>query len=214
MADAAVDPELADRAEDQVLRRQPGVKLALELDEHRLRSPLRQRLGREHVLDLRRADADGECPESAVRRGMRVAADDREARLREAELRADDVHDSLAAGAGRVQLDPELGAVRAQGLELRPGELVLDRPLGRGHVVIHRRHGALGSAHAATGQPQPLEGLRRGDLVDEMEVDVEQRRLPGRLDDHVIVPDLLEEGARAPLAGVGSRPAEPASAAA
>src|SRR5436309_738466 len=104
VADAAVDPELADRAEDQVLRRQPGVKLALELDEHRLRSPLRQRLGREHVLDLRRADAEGECPESAVRRGVRVAADDRETRLREAELRADDVYDSLAAGAGRVQL--------------------------------------------------------------------------------------------------------------
>ncbi len=65
-----------------------------------------------------------ERAERAVRRRVAVAADDRHARLRDAELRADHVDDALAAAARRVQRDAELLAVAAQRLELLLGELV------------------------------------------------------------------------------------------
>ena len=40
--------------------------------------------------------------------------------------------------------------------------------------MILRGDGEVGAAHLAPGQAQPLEGLGAGDLVDEVEVDVEQ----------------------------------------
>ena len=67
-------------AEDHVLRRHAAGQVALERDAHRLRPLLRQRLRREHVLDLGRADAERERAERAVRRRVAVAADDRHAR--------------------------------------------------------------------------------------------------------------------------------------
>ena len=66
-------------------------------------------------------------------------------------------------------------------------------PGQRRDVVVHRRDREVGPAHAATGEPQALERLRRGDLVDEVQVDVEQRRLTRLVADDVLVPDLLEQ---------------------
>ena len=57
-----------------------------------------------------------------------------------------------------------------------------------GHVVVGRRERAVGTANRAAGQPQPVERLRAGDLVHEVQVDVEQAR-----GDLVGVPDLVEE---------------------
>ena len=74
---------------------------------------------------------NGERAERAVRRGVAVAADDRHAGLRHAELRADHVHDPLTPAAGREERHAELLAVRAQRLELSARERVGDRP-GRG----------------------------------------------------------------------------------
>src|SRR6185312_15870486 len=99
VADGAVDALLADRAEDQVLRRDAEAGVALVADPHRLRTRLDERLRGEDVLDLARADAEGERPERAVRGGVAVAADDRHARLRDAELRPDHVDDALAVRA-------------------------------------------------------------------------------------------------------------------
>jgi len=110
---------------------------------------------------------------------MAVAADDEHARLTEAELRPDDVDDPLAAMPERVETDAELVAVPAQRVDLASGYLVGDRLVdvdGRG-VVVHRRQGELGSADAAAGQAQPVERLRRGHLVYQMEIDVQQIRL-------------------------------------
>ena len=55
-------------------------QLADELELHRLRPLLEQRLRREDVLDLGRADPERERAERAVGRGVAVAADDRLAR--------------------------------------------------------------------------------------------------------------------------------------
>ncbi len=96
-------------------------------DRHRLGPAGRQRLGGQHVLDLAGADAERERAEGAVGGGVGVAADDRDARLGQPELRADDVHDALLDVAQRVQPHAELGAVAAQRLQLGAGDRVGDR---------------------------------------------------------------------------------------
>jgi hypothetical protein len=210
VADAAVNAYPADRAEDEVLRREAARERADELEQHRLRPSLLERLRREDVLDLRRADRDGERAEGAVRRGVAVAADDRLARLRQPELRADDVDDPLVTGARSVEADAELLRVRAQGVELRLRHRIRDRP-GQGRdVVVHRRDRQLGAPHRSAREPQPLECLGGGDLVHEVQVDVEQRRLALLLQDDVGVPDLLEERAPHPHVSL-LRPAGPAT---
>src|ERR1700744_1243353 len=88
--------------------------------------------GGEPGLALAGADAERERAERAVGRGVRVAADDRHARLGERELRADDVHDALPGVAHREQLDAELGRVLAQRLHLGAGDRVGDRAIRAG----------------------------------------------------------------------------------
>ena len=189
-------PIAADRAEDDVLRRDPERQLARVEDPHRLRMQPRKALRREHVLDLGRPDAEGERAERTVRRGVAVAADDRQARLREAELRPDHVDDALAPAARRVERDAELLAVRAQRVELGTRERIGDRPRERRDVVVHRRDREVGAAHRSAGEPQPVERLRRRHLVDQVQVDVEERGLARRLVDDVALPDPVEQRLR------------------
>ena len=122
VAGGAVGAHLADRGEDQVLRGDAVAERADVVDPHRLRLGLLQRLGREHVLDLARADPEGERAERAVGGGVRVAADDRHAGLGDAQLGPDDVDDPLAVGAERVERDAELVAVGLQRLDLAAAE--------------------------------------------------------------------------------------------
>jgi hypothetical protein len=124
---------------------------------------------------------------------VRVAADDRHPRLGDAELRPDHVHNPLVLGAERVDRDPELLAVALERLDLDPGELVLDprrdrRAVGR-HVVVGGRERAVRPAKGAAGEPEPVEGLRARDLMDEVQIYVQES---GR---HLVrVPDLVEQG--------------------
>ena len=78
---AARHAELADRREHHVLGCEPERQRPDEVDLHRARPRLRQRLGREDVLHLGRADPDRQRTDGAVRRGVAVAADDRHPRL-------------------------------------------------------------------------------------------------------------------------------------
>jgi hypothetical protein len=88
-------------------------QLAVHRHAHVLGLLLDQRLGRQHVLDLRSADAMRERAEGAMRRGVAVAADDGRARQREALLRPDDVDDALALVVLVEILDAEfLGILR------------------------------------------------------------------------------------------------------
>ena len=166
---------------------------AVDLDRHRLRRRLRQRLRREHVLDLGRADAERERAERPVRRRVAVAADDRHARLREPLLRPDDVDDALAPVADAEVRQAELLGVLADGGDLRDGQRVGPRlvAVGRRHVVVDGQQREVGAADLAPGQPQRLEGLRRRDLVHEVQVDVEEVGLAVLVPDEVGVPDLL-----------------------
>src|SRR5262249_7560305 len=108
---AAADADLADHAQDHVLRGDARRELAVEVDRERLRLALEQALSGEHVADLGRADAERERSDRAVRARVRVAADDRRAGLRRAELWPDHVHDAALAVEEAAQLDAEVLAV-------------------------------------------------------------------------------------------------------
>ena len=102
----------------------------------------------------------------------------------------------LAAGRCRFRV----WAPRARRVEvevLEPRELVTHRALRRRDVVIHRRDGQLGSAHRPPREPESLECLGRGDLVDEVEVDVEQCRLAGLVADRERTRSIGASGRRA-----------------
>jgi hypothetical protein len=62
--------------------------------------------------------------------------------------------------------------------------------------VIDHGQRLLRLAHLAAGEAKALEGLRRRHLVNEMPVDVEQARAIRLRVHHVVVPDLVVEGAR------------------
>jgi hypothetical protein len=143
VADSAGDAHLTDCGEDQVFGGDAEAERPLVADPHRAGLGLHHALGREHVLNLARADPERQCAECSVRRGVRVAADDRHPGLRDPQLGSDHVHDPLMVGAQRVQGDVELLAVALKRLHLDARELVADalgdgRAVG-GHVVVGGR---------------------------------------------------------------------------
>ncbi len=113
------------------------------------------------MLHLGRPDAHGQGTERAVRGRVGVTADNGHARLGQAKLRADDMHDALLRVAERVQADAELRAVVAQRLDLRAaGEIgngLVD--VQRGGVVVLRGDGEVRAAQLAAGQAQSLKCL-------------------------------------------------------
>ena len=153
---------------------------------------LRQRLRGQHVLDLAGADAERERAERAVRGGVRVAADDRHAGLRDAELGADHVDDALAAvaeavAAGRRTPRSCARAPRAAARE-RSSSMPRSRPMvGTLWSAVARVRSGRRTRRPASAEA--LERLRARHLVDEVQVDEEQV-----VADHVVVPDLLERG--------------------
>jgi hypothetical protein len=144
------------------------------------------------MLDLARADPERQRAERPVGSGVGVPADDRHPRLGDAKLGTDHMDDALTIGAERVDRDSELLAVALERLHLHARELVADpgrdrRPVGR-HIVVRRRKRAVGPAHLAPRETQGIERLRAGDLMDEVQIDIEQTR--GNL---VGFPDLVEQ---------------------
>ncbi len=183
----------------------PGREPPVDPDLVGLRPALEEALGRQDHLHLARADPEGERPERAVGGRVRVAADDRHPGLGEAQLRTDDVDDPLVRRAQAVERDAELAAVVGQHLDLGGGHRVGDR-----QRAVVGRDGVIGGGHRPTRMtdpqpagPQPGERLGAGDLVDEVEVDGQDGRGARLVDDDVVVPDLLDEGARAGSADGG-----------
>ena len=189
---------MADQVQDQVLGRDAAGQLAVDPQLERLGPILQQRLRGQHVLDFAGADAEGHRAHGAVRGGVAVAADDRHAGLRQAQLRADDVDDPLLRVVQIVEPDAKLLAVVAERVDLLLGDRVEDRqrPIRGRNVMVGRGHGPLGPAHFATGQSQTFESLGAGDLVNQMEIDIQNRRLPCLGSDDVGVPNFVEHRAR------------------
>ena len=176
----------------------PVGSVAFDVDAEGLGLVLRQGLRGHDVLDFAGADAEGQGAEGSVGAGVGVAADDGHAGFGEAELGADDVDDALVGRLDVEELDAEVGAVFAQGFDLFGGDLVDDVEAvfdaAGGDVVVDGGEGAVGAAELAAGQAEAVEGLRAGDLVDEMEVDVEDRGFACGLGYEVLLPDFFEEG--------------------
>ena len=160
----------------------PGPRRPVDVDRHRARPALQQALRREHVPDLGGPDAEGERAECAVGAGVAVAADDGRPGWVSAELRADDVHDAAPVVLHPEQLDAELRAVARELTHLPCGRFDRDRHatgdlrrVRRGRV-IHGRQRPVRAAQPQTACPQHVEGLRRGDLVHQVQIDVQHRR--------------------------------------
>src|ERR1035438_2846199 len=94
------------------------------------------------------ADAKRECAKCAVRRGVRVAADNGHARFGDAQLGTNDVDDTLVARVHVVKLDAKVGAVLAQSGYLFCRDLVHDIEAARNrrwYIVVHGRDAAVRS---------------------------------------------------------------------
>src|SRR5260370_389451 len=62
--------------------------------------------------------------------------------------------------------------------------------------IAPTRHRRVEPAHLAAGELQPFEGLRCGDLLDQVKIDVDQVSAFALRGDDMALPDLVEEGAR------------------
>ncbi len=96
---------------------------------------------------------------------------------------------------------PKSLAVLPQGIDLLLGDLIGDRQRAAGgrHVVVDGGHGPLGPPDLPAGEPQRFEGLGAGHLMDELQVDVQDRLLAFFGMHDVMVPYLLEH-----CPGIGS----------
>ena len=197
MAGAACRSGRADHRKGNVLGGDAGAQVAGDLDLHVPGFLLDQGLRRQHMLDFRGADAMRQRPERAMRRGVAIPADHGHARQGPALFGADDVNDALAHIGHRVIDHPEIAGVAVQRLDLDAAFLVVDMGVAArrgGHVVIGHGDGLFGAAHLAVGQAQALEGLRAGDFVHQMAVDIEQAGAVFGLAGDVGIPDLVIEG--------------------
>ena len=191
----AAGPDRADHRQDDVLGLEAGGEPAGHLDAERAGpASLAERLRGQDVLDLARADAEGQGPECAVGAGVAVAADDRQAGERQAQLGTDHVDDPLVAAVDVIERHAKLAAIRPQRLDLPPRQGVANVELVlRRHVVIDRGERQVGPADPPARQPQALERLRTRHLVNQVPVDIKQRRLVGG--SHLVaLPDFLEQG--------------------
>jgi len=192
--DAAADADPPDDPQHDVFAGHADRQLTLDAHFHRLRLALRHGLRRQDVLDFARANAEGECAHRSVRAGVAVAAHNGHPGLTQAQLRTNHVHDPLERAEAILETDAELLAIAVERVELflrnRVRHRLGERP--RRRVVVHCGDREIGAAHSSTRQPQTVKGLGRGHLVNQVEVDVQQRGLAGRFVDHVGVPDFFE----------------------
>ena len=153
------------------------------------------------MLDLAGADAEGERAERAVRAGVRITTDHGHAGQRRALLRAHHVHDALALVEEReVRGGAELPDVGVERDHLLLGHRIGDAvvaalPAGGRRVVIGRGHDRADPPRRTARDAQALECLRTGDFVHQVAVDVKHRGAVVLDVDHVVVPQLVVQGA-------------------
>ena len=125
---------------------------------------------------------------------MRIAANDGHAGQGRAVFRADDVDDTLTLVLERV-IGQRTGFtdVGVEGFHLQTRDRVFDATLpmiGR-RVVIGRGDDRRHPPGLASSQLQPLVGLRTGDFVHQMAINIDQRRPVGLFMHDMTLPELL-----------------------
>src|SRR6266478_9057625 len=145
------------------------------------------------MLDFAGADAESQGTERAVRRSVAVTANNRLPGLRDAEFRANDVHDALVLAVHVKEPDAGFAAVFLEGVELELGVVVEDgqRAIGGGDGMVHHRESEIGAADLAAFGAETGKSLGRGALVNEMAIDVDDRGLARIFANDVGVPYLL-----------------------
>ena len=181
MAGAASGADLADDRKRDVLGCNAHTQLAIDHNIHILVFLHHHALRGEHMLDLAGADAERQCPECAVRAGVRIAAHHRHAGQGRTILRPDHMHDALTFVEERkVNLGAVFLDVLVECFDLQARYLILDTvealiPVARWRVVIRRRHHAVHTPHRAVGELEAFIGLRAGYLMHQVTVDIKQR---------------------------------------
>ena len=202
VAGTAGGADAADDRKDDVLCRHAARQRAFDVDAHVLHLLGHQALRGEHVLDLGSADTVREAGESAMRAGVGIAAHHGHARQRRALLRTDDMDDALAlVEVRKVDLGAEFLDVGVERLDLQARERIAHAgeafvPVGGRRVVIGGRDYRFGAPGLAPRLAQSLVGLRARHFMDEVPIDVEQRRAVVLGVDDVAVPKLVVKGLR------------------
>src|SRR5207244_4769775 len=140
VSDPAADPDLPDDGQDDVLSGNAARAFAVDDDLHGFRAELGEALRRQDVLDFAGTDAKRQGAKGAVRRCVAVAANNGMSRLRDAQLRPDNVHDALVEAVHVKQPNSRFPAVACQRFKLQGGEaLARDRKstrLNSSHQII------------------------------------------------------------------------------
>ncbi len=133
-----------------------------------------------------------------MRGSVAVSADDGLARLRDAELGADDVHDALMLAVHVKEADAGFAAIFLERFKLQARVGVDDgqRAVFGGDGVVHHGESQIGAANFASFGAQSGKGLGGSAFVDEVAVDVDERGLARRFVDDVTVPNFLVESFR------------------
>src|SRR6476646_6722475 len=128
-----------------------------------------------------------------MRGSVAVAANNRLSRLRDSQLRPDDVYDALILAVHIEQADAGLFAILFQRVELRFGILVDNRQetVFGGYRVIHHCESQVGAAHFAAFRAQAGERLRRSAFVNQVAVNINERGLARLFINNVVVPNLF-----------------------
>src|SRR5882672_11434052 len=105
------------------------------------------------------------------------------------------MHDALILAVHVEEADAGFAAVFFESLELQARVGIKDRKsavFGR-NGVVHHRESEVRAAHLAAFRLKSGEGLRGSALVNQMAVNIDERRMAGRFVNNVGVPDLLVE---------------------
>ena len=117
-------------------------------------------------------------------------------------FRAHDVNDPLRCRDRIDIIDPEVTRIALKRVELLEAFRIDDRQprtvrvaaRSRRQIVIGDRKREIGTTDSASVGAQPGEGLRAGDLMDEVTINVDQAGSIVAALDHVIGPDLFVQG--------------------
>ena len=151
------------------------------------------------MLDFRGADTVRQAGKGAMRRGMRVAADDGHAGQCRTVFRANDVHDALLRVFKReIGQRADFANIAIQRFNLLTGNRVFDAlfPMIGRRIVVSRRNNGGNPPRLAASQLEAFKSLRAGHFVNEVAVNIEERRAICFLMDNVVLPKLVVKGLR------------------
>ena len=170
--------DFSDHGQYDILGRHPVLQRAVHFHQHGFRFFRKQSLRRQHMFHFRRTDTVCQTTERAMRRSMRIATNDRHAGQRRTLFRADDMHDPLPF-VRHIEVGQAVRfRIHIQRFHLKTRNGVGDRPLAvlRRYVMVGHQQVGGNSPWLASRHSQTFESLRAGHFVQEMTVDIQNRR--------------------------------------